>query len=246
MIDEAVSWIESSRPTRIAILTGAGISAESGIPTFRGAGGLWENHRSEELATPEAFRRDPALVWRWYEWRRDLVRGAAPNAAHAALATLERKLDAKGRVTIVTQNVDGLHRRAGSRNVVELHGNLFRARCTAEGKTLPLPEPCQTIPPTCECGNVLRPDVVWFGELLPDEAMQSAIEAVATADLLLIVGTSGVVYPAAGLLSMLRSGHSIEINPERTPLSLQCDFSIQSSAAAATPTLCDAILRSAS
>ena len=189
---------------RIVVFTGAGVSADSGIPTFRGAGGLWRNFRAEDLATPQAFARDPALVWEWYEWRRELVRNAQPNAAHYAIASLDRAV-------VVTQNVDGLHARAGSRDVIELHGNLFRVRCTRERTTRDATEPFHDLPPRCECGALLRPDVVWFGEMLPAQALERASQLIRDADLLLVVGTSGVVYPAAGLVSLCR-GKTIVIN----------------------------------
>src|SRR5215212_12179206 len=164
MLEEAIAAIRKRKPKRVVVFTGAGISAESGIPTFRGAGGLWRRFRAEDLATPEAFARDPKLVWEWYEWRRGLVREAQPNAAHLAIARLE----ASGRdVTVVTQNVDGLHARAGSRELIELHGNVFRVRCTGEGDVRDAAAPFGDLPPRCACGALLRPDVVWFGEMLP-------------------------------------------------------------------------------
>ncbi|HVG24773.1 MAG TPA: Sir2 family NAD-dependent protein deacetylase [Thermoanaerobaculia bacterium] len=153
-IEEAVRAIRNARPRRVVVLTGAGVSADSGIPTFRGAGGLWRNFRPEELATPEAFRRDPMLVWEWYEWRRKLIRAAKPNAAHEALARLPAAV-------VVTQNVDGLHARAGSADVVELHGNILCVRCAREDTRRVHEESFDAIPPRCECGALLRPDVVW-------------------------------------------------------------------------------------
>jgi len=199
---------------RIAALTGAGVSAESGIPTFRGAGGLWRTHRAEDLATPEAFARDPRLVWEWYDWRRGVVAAARPNAAHEALVRLE----GGGRpFTLVTQNVDGLHERAGSRNVIRLHGSLWTVRCTRcgaerEDRRAPLPE----LPPRCACGGLERPGVVWFGEALPEGALERAAAAAAACDVLLVVGTSAVVYPAAGLVPHARAAGAtvIEINPD--------------------------------
>lgn len=229
-LEAALAAIRHARPRTIVVLTGAGVSADSGIPTFRGAGGLWRNYRSEDLATAEAFARNPLLVWEWYDWRRSLVRAAEPNAAHRALA----KLDA----LVVTQNVDGLHARAGSRNILELHGNLFRTRCVREGTTRPAEQPFAEIPPRCECGALLRPDVVWFGEMLPDGAFERAAEAVRVADLLLIIGTSGVVYPAAGLASMHR-GLSVEINPD---VSSSATHVISGGAAEATLAVVEAIL----
>src|SRR2546428_6289941 len=231
-LDAALAAIRRARPRAVVVLTGAGVSADSGIPTFRGTGGLWRNYRSEDLATAEAFASHPLLVWEWYEWRRSLVRAAEPNAAHRALA----KLDA----LVVTQNVDGLHARAGSRNIIELHGNLFRTRCVRERTTQPAEEPFAEIPPRCECGALLRPDVVWFGEMLPDGALERAAESVRAADLLLIVGTSGVVYPAAGLASMHR-GLSVEINPD---VSSSATHVISARAAEATPAVGEAIVSS--
>jgi NAD-dependent deacetylase len=233
-IEEAVRLIRDARPRRVVVLTGAGVSADSGIPTFRGAGGLWRNFRPEDLATPEAFRRDPQLVWEWYAWRRDLIRNAQPNAAHEALARLPDAV-------IVTQNVDGLHKRAGSRDVVELHGNLFRVRCVREETTQLHADAFAENPPRCSCGALLRPDVVWFGEMLPETAVARAVNAIRSADLLLVIGTSGVVYPAAGFVSM-HEGLSIEINPEASAVSSACTLAIAERAAVATPPLVDTIL----
>jgi NAD-dependent deacetylase len=207
-------------PEPVAVLTGAGVSAESGVPTFRGERGLWRSFRPEQLATPEAFRRDPALVWEWYDWRRGLIGACVPNAAHETLADMERVLPD---FTLITQNVDGLHQAAGSRNVLELHGNIWRLRCTRCGRTsedhrVPLPE----IPPRCsQCGALLRPDVVWFGESLPSQVLEAAWAAAARCRLMLVVGTSAVVQPAASLpLVALRNGaRLVEVNPAETPLS---------------------------
>ncbi len=244
-LERAIQWIEQHRPRKIAALTGAGISAESGIPTFRDAGGLWENYRAEELATPEAFARDPRLVWRWYEWRRSVIREAIPNDGHLALASLEEFLDANGgALALITQNVDGLHRRAGSRKVIELHGNIFRVRCTREGTAEERIDAFPDLPPLCSCGAILRPDVVWFGEMLPPGAIEQAAAAVTGADLLLVVGTSGVVHPAAGLVSMLRRGTAIEVNPQETPITRLASISIHVPAAVALPRLAGAIERS--
>jgi NAD-dependent deacetylase len=233
-LDRAVTAIRERRPKRVVVFTGAGVSADSGIPTFRGSGGLWRDFRAEDLATPEAFARDPALVWEWYEWRRGLVRAAEPNAAHRAVARLDDAL-------VVTQNVDALHARAGSRDVIELHGSLFRTRCTRDGTARASPEPFTDIPPRCECGALLRPDVVWFGEMLPRGAFERAASAVEAADALLVIGTSGVVYPAAGLVS-LHGGLSIEINPQASAVSSSCTFAIAAKAAEATPTIVEALL----
>jgi len=184
--------------SHIAVLTGSGVSVESGIPTFREAQtGLWAQYRPEDLATPEAFERWPDRVWQWYAWRRSLVEAARPNTGHAALAELEGMV--RG-FTLITQNVDGLHRRAGSRDVIELHGNIMRTKCSAEGVIVDRWEDATGIPPGCpRCGAPLRPDVVWFGELLPARELARAHEAAADCQLFLAVGTSGLVHPAAAL-----------------------------------------------
>ncbi len=196
------------------------MSAESGIPTFRGKGGLWERFRVEDLATPEGFFRDPVRVWEWYDMRRRAIAEAQPNDAHRLMALLESECPD---VWIITQNVDGLHRRAGSRNVIELHGNIWRVRCLKCGATYyefrtPLPE----YPPKCkECGGMLRPDVVWFGEPLPADALERAWDLSREARTFVVVGTSGLVYPAAQLPYVARDSgaHVVEINPEETPIS---------------------------
>ena len=230
----AIAAIHERKPRNVVVLTGAGVSADSGIPTFRSEGGLWRNYRPEDLATPEAFSRNPLLVWEWYEWRRSIVRRAEPNAAHRAIASLPDAL-------VVTQNVDGLHARAGSRDIIELHGNLVRTRCVREGSLRDAFEAFKDLPPLCECGAMLRPDVVWFGEMLPEGFFQRAGRAVHDADLLLVIGTSGVVFPAAGLVS-LHEGLSIEINPQLSAVSSACTFAIAATAAEATPQIAEAIL----
>ena len=233
-MDAAIAAIHEARPRSTVVLTGAGVSADSGIPTFRGEGGLWRDYRPEDLATAEAFARDPLLVWEWYEWRRSIVRDAKPNPAHLAIATLPNCL-------VVTQNVDGLHQRAGSADIIELHGNLFRARCVREETRRDALGAFDDLPPRCECGALLRPDVVWFGELLPPGAFERAARAVRAADLLLVIGTSGVVFPAAGLVSF-HSGLSIEINPQLSALSSSCTFAIAAGAAEATPPIVEAVI----
>ena len=219
------------------VLTGAGISAESGVPTFRGQGGLWKQFRAEDLATPEAFARDPRLVWEWYDSRRAALAQVAPNAGHRALAELETR---KPRFTLVTQNVDGLHDRAGSRNVLKLHGDIWALRCLKCGserrdERTPLPE----LPPICECGGMLRPGVVWFGEPLPAEAWERAQKATREAEVLLVVGTSATVYPAAGLvpLAMSAGARVIECNVEETPFSSGLDRSLRGRAGELLPQL---------
>ena len=231
----AREWVRSARS--IAVLTGAGISAESGIPTFRGPGGLWRHYRPEDLATPEAFARDPKLVWEWYCWRRGLIANAEPNAGHHALVELEHRTP---NFTLVTQNVDGLHDRAGSRAPLKLHGDLWRLRCLACGVERPdhrlvFPE----LPPRCECGGALRPGVVWFGEALPFDVLTAAERACTEADVMLVVGTSAVVWPAAGLVPVAsnRGARVIEINPEETPFSKALDCSLRGSAGEVLPEL---------
>jgi NAD-dependent deacetylase len=226
---------------RVVALTGAGISAASGIPTFRDAQtGLWERFRPEELATPEAFRRDPQLVWDWYEWRRGLVAQAKPNAGHRALARLECLVP---EFLLVTQNVDGLHQRAGSQSVVELHGNIHRNKCFLEGIVVDERPPAGERPPRCPgCGAHLRPDVVWFGEMLPAQALAQADAAARGCDLLLSVGTSAAVFPAAQLpVSALQSGAMVvEVNKDRTPLSAVATFSLLGHAGELLPRLLEA------
>ncbi len=225
----------------VVVLTGAGVSAESGVPTFRGKDGLWNNHRVEELATPQSFARDPVLVWEWYDWRRGLIDACEPNPAHHAIANMEERFE---QFLLVTQNVDGLHHRAGSRQLVELHGNIWRMRCTTEGTIIendqvPLPD----VPPVCaKCGGLLRPDVVWFGESLDESVITEALRAAETCDLMLVAGTSAVVYPAASLPSIAKRNHAtvIEINIEPTPLSRNADHSIFGRASEVLPGLLSA------
>ncbi len=234
-MEQARRWIREA--SSIAVLTGAGVSAESGVPTFRGAGGLWNQYRAEQLATPGAFERDPRLVWEWYEWRRGVLRKAEPNAGHVALARLERT---KSRFTLITQNVDSLHELAGSRNVVKLHGDLCIDRCTvcrSETRWSGDPRP---LPPHCgACGGLLRPGVVWFGEALPPEAWERAGQAACAADVFLVVGTSAVVYPAAGLVPLAKSSGArvIECNMEETPFSSEVDRSLRGKAGEILPRL---------
>ncbi len=229
---------------RIAVLTGAGISAESGIPTFRGKDGLWKEFRAEELATPEAFFRDPRLVWEWYDWRRGIIGSKNPHPGHYVLANWEKIFPD---FILITQNVDGLHRKAGSGNILELHGNIWEMRCTREGTILenrqtPLPE----IPPRCSaCGALLRPNVVWFGEALPAETLEQATAASSSCDLMFVIGTSAYVQPAASLplLAAQNGAKIIEINPEPTPLSASADFAFQAAAGEALPEIDRAIGR---
>ena len=215
------------------MLTGAGVSAASGLATFRGPDGLWNGLRPEDLATPQAYTRDPERVWAWYAWRYAKASAAEPNRAHELLAALERRMPGEG-FLLVTQNVDGLHARAGSRRLVELHGSLRQARCEHCGRSLELPPPDEfRPPPSCpRCGNRARPNVVWFGERLPTHELDRATRAFLTAEVALVVGTSGLVEPAAslGLLAKRRGGFLVEVNPLETPLSDPSDLSLRETA----------------
>lgn len=221
---------------RVAVLTGAGISAESGIPTFRDAQtGHWARFRPEDLASPGAYRRDPELVWVWYAGRYRDVLSAQPNRGHVLLAELERQKGAG--FFLATQNVDGLHARAGSGSaggeLVELHGNLSQARDELTGEVFPLPHPDElTLPPLSPGGQPMRPNIVWFGEFLPEAALNAAQRAFAGAEVALVIGTSSVVYPAAGLAheTRRRGGVVIELNPEATDLSAHADLSLRETA----------------
>jgi NAD-dependent deacetylase len=221
-------------------LTGAGISAESGLPTFRGPGGIWEGRSPLDLATPEAFRADPSTVWRFYAWRREQAANARPNAAHRALAALET---AKQEMLLITQNVDGLHERSGSRRMVRLHGSLWRLRCVAEGtEREDTRVDLGSLPPRCECGDLLRPGVVWFGETLPPSALREAEEASRRAKVMLVVGTSSLVHPAADLPRIARAAgaYVVEVNPEETPLSASVDERLAGPAGQILPALAEA------
>jgi NAD-dependent deacetylase len=233
---ELVNALRHAR--RVTVLTGAGISAESGIPTFRQAQtGLWNRYHPEELATPEAFERNPQLVWEWYVWRRQLVAQSQPNAGHAALVVMQAHVP---EWALITQNVDGLHQRAGSHGVIELHGNLMRYVCRAHRHVVSVDEPAVGMPPLCPaCGSLVRPDVVWFGESLPPAALDAAFTAATSCEVFLSVGTSAVVQPAASLpIQALASGAlTVEINPDETPLSRRVSFVVRGPAGQVLPAL---------
>jgi len=234
-----------SAAKRLTILTGAGVSAASGVPTFRGPGGLWRQYRAEDLATPQAFRRDPNLAWEWYAWRRGRIAECRPNAAHEVIA----RWSEHPRCQVITQNVDDLHLRAGTQHLIRLHGSIWEQRCTAgcaDGRTpwrderQPLPE----VPPRCpHCGGLARPNIVWFGESLSNGDIGAALEATAC-DLFLTVGTSAVVYPAAGLVHEARGrgAFTAEINLEATAASGAVDLAIHRGAEVVLPLL-DASIR---
>ena len=231
----------------IAVLSGAGMSAESGIPTFRsGAEAVWRHYRPEELATPQAFARDPMLVWEWYGERLARLAACGPNPGHIALARLQTMVPA---LRVITQNVDGLHAAAGSTGVIELHGNIRRARCVAGCGTVPVTVRAvreaadRRDAPHCACGALLRPDVVWFGEHLPDDALALAQDVTRAADVFIVAGTSAVVYPAAGFVGMAKQAGAfvVEVNPEPTDVSALCDVNVRSTTGAFFPALMDAL-----
>ncbi len=244
------------RAERIVVLTGAGVSAESGVPTFRGPGGLWKSRRPEELATPEAFARDPRFVWEWYAWRRAVVADCAPNPAHLAIARLALQ---HPNARIVTQNVDGLHHRAAQLVAgvgadaspaypLEIHGAIHRDRCSDCARRTPpidVDASSESTLPRCEaCGGLLRPDVVWFGESLDADVLQAAFDAAGRADAYVVVGTSAVVYPAAGLpdVTLAEGGAVIEVNPEPTALTARATVSIRGTAVGIVPPLLEGLL----
>jgi NAD-dependent deacetylase len=226
----------------VTVLTGAGVSAESGVPTFRDAQtGLWAQYSPEDLATPRAFRQNPRLVWEWYAWRRKLVADAEPNPAHRALVEMETLIP---QFHLITQNVDGLHQRAGSGRVIELHGNITRTKCADEGKIVSQWQEAGEVPPKCpDCGGLLRPDVVWFAEPLPETEVEQALRASTTCDVFLSIGTSTVVYPAAELpFEALRGGATVvEVNPEATPLTPHVRFVLPGTAGQVLPALIAAL-----
>lgn len=224
----------------ICVLTGAGVSAESGVPTFRDAQqGLWAKYDPLQLATPEAYARDPALVWRWYAWRRELVGEVKPNPGHLALARLAKMVP---RLTLVTQNVDGLHQRAGSDGVIEFHGNIFDNRCFDEGCILDSIDDGE--PPRCpQCGGMVRPGVVWFGEAIPEKALDESFAAARNCDVFMSVGTSSLVYPAAGLVELARdnAATTVEINPNPTEQAAAFDYQLAGKSGAVLPELLESL-----
>ncbi len=217
-----------NRTSRVAVLTGAGISAESGIPTFRGEEGLWKNFRAEQLATPQAFAQNPDLVWEWYDWRRGIIGSKDINNGHRVLSKWESIFPT---YTVITQNIDGFHAKAGSTSIVELHGNIWKMRCTEEGTVTENYEtPLKELPPRCpNCGAMLRPHVVWFGESLEPAVIQQAFALSSSCEVIFVVGTSAVVQPAASLpIAAADAGAKIvEINPDPTPLTVYTNFSFR-------------------
>jgi NAD-dependent deacetylase len=223
----------------VVVSTGAGVSAESGVPTFRGEEGLWKKFRAEELATFEAFQANPKIVWEWYNYRRDIINKIKPNPGHYAVAEMARLFD---RFQLITQNVDDLHRAAGSEDIVELHGNIKRNRCLDCGKEN-YDEEFEQFPPLCGCGGRLRPDVVWFGELLPAGAIEKAFAVTKSCDLFFSVGTSGIVQPAASLPSMAKQHGAfvVEVNIEPTEISFIADLHLQGKSGEILPAVVEKI-----
>jgi NAD-dependent protein deacetylase/lipoamidase len=230
---------------RVSVVTGAGISAASGVPTFRGAGGLWRTYRAEDLATPAAFRRDPALVWEWYDWRRTLIAACRPNPAHDVLA----RWSVRDGFTLITQNVDGLHERAGTRDVIRFHGSIWELKCARQCDGMPAvwedrTAPLAVLPPGCpHCGGLARPNVVWFGEEIDRDVLRRCQGAI-DCDVFLSIGTSSVVYPAAGLLHEAKrhGAATVEINPAATDAASVVDLAIAAPAEDILPAI-DRMLR---
>ena len=238
-LEEAVALLTSV--DALVVTTGAGMSSESGIPTFRDApGAVWANYDPADLATPEGFLRDPALVWRWYADRRAIIAGVRPHEGHRAIAALEALYEP---FLLLTQNIDNLHRAAGSTRIIELHGNIFRYKCFDRGHKIErLPETAE-VPPRCACGSMIRPDVVWFGELLDSDHLELAYGALVSCGALLVVGTSGIVYPAAGFPALAKQAGArvIEVNREETPITDIADVSLRARAGDALHALVSAI-----
>jgi len=220
----------------VSVLTGAGVSADSGVPTFRGEDGIWSKYDWRALATREGFRKDPRLVWEWYQLRQVAIAKARPNRAHEVIAEMERHFVS---FAVLTQNIDGLHARAGSQRVVELHGNIWKMRCERDGTVVTLAEPVREIPPTCLCGGCLRPEVVWFGETLPEAVVEEASAIARDSEVMFVVGTSAVVYPASALPAITKNsgGIVIEVNTEWTELSAYADVTVLGRAGEVMPAL---------
>lgn len=235
----SIKLIEEIRLAKnITVLTGAGISKESGIPTFREAQtGLWAQYDPTELASPQAFRKNPELVWNWYQWRRDMIKKTSPNPAHYALVEMEKQVSG---FTLITQNVDGLHMKAGSHNLIEIHGNIMLTKCFDQGHMVESWPVTNSVPPKCpKCGSYLRPDVVWFGENLSSDALERSQMAAAKSNIFFSIGTSALVHPAASLPLVALQANSIvvEINPDHTPLTEYVNFNLKGSAGEILPKL---------
>ncbi len=232
--DDLMRRLRSARS--VSVLTGAGVSAESGIPTFRGAGGIWEKYDFTKLATPQGFHSNPILGWEWYQLRQREMKKARPNPAHETISQMESRYP---EFSVITQNIDGMHARAGNKRIIELHGNIWRMKCERDGTIIDLVDPVPEIPPLCHCGSILRPDVVWFGEALPLAAINEAERVARNSEVMFVVGTSAVVYPAAALplLTKESGGVVIEINIEPTDISSYADASLFGRAGEVMPAL---------
>lgn len=234
-LEKCVEFLSPAR--HVVVASGAGMSKESGIPTFRDApSALWANYNPEDLATPEGFRRDPKLVWRWYVDRRKMIAKAVPHAGHYAVAEMEPMFED---FLLVTQNIDNLHRRAGSKAIVEFHGNIFRFKCFDNDHPVESLPDTEDIPPKCECGSLIRPDVVWFGEAPSSESFDRSYAALTVCEVILVVGTSGIVYPAAGFPALAKQAGAavIEVNPEETPITALADVFLKATAGEALPAI---------
>ena len=230
MIKKFLEFINNAK--KIAVITGAGISAESGVPTFRGNDGLWKNYRAEDLATPHAFKKHPEIVWEWYNWRRKLIYKCKPNTAHYYISQLEKKYSD---FLLITQNVDGLHKKAGSKKIIEIHGSIWKIKCVSCGYATENQDVPLKYPPLCpKCNNILRPGVVWFGEALDYNELSLSINFVVNSDLLIVIGTSGIVQPVASFPLQAKNENDnikiIEINLEKTSVTNYTDLFIQSKA----------------
>ena len=239
---ELITLLRRSHPLKLAVLTGAGVSQESGLRTFRDAQtGLWAQYKPEDLASPQAFGRDPKLIWDWYAWRREAVKAVRPNAGHYALAEIEKRIP---QFTLITQNVDGLHRMAGNLNVLELHGNIQRVRCSQCSAYIETwGDDSESVPQCSICGGLLRPDVVWFGESLPRDQLEAAVEAARSCDVFFSIGTSGVVRPAASLAHAARNRGAVvvEVNAETTPLTPKANYFLPGRSGEILPELVKAV-----
>lgn len=238
-IDKCVEIL--AQLSNLVVATGAGMSKESGIPTFRDApSALWANYNPEDLATPEGFRKDPPLVWRWYEERRKMIAKTSPHAGHFAVAELEKMY---GGFLLVTQNIDNLHREAGSRSIVEFHGNIFRNKCFDQEHPVDKLPQTDEVPPRCHCGSLIRPDVVWYSEMPAQEDFERSVSALAVCEAILVVGTSGMVYPAAGFPAMAKKSGAkvVEVNPDETPITAYADVFVKAPAGEALPLIVESI-----
>lgn len=242
-ISELINKLKEAKS--IVVLTGSGVSAESGIPTFRDGDGLWNKFKPEELASMDAFLKNPELVWEWYKWRQNLIENVKPNAGHYALAQMEEYFSKNNQeFAIITQNVDGLHKLSGSKNIYELHGNIMRAKCTKCNYKTENIEKSEKLPTCLQCGNNLRPDIVWFGEQLPEEEIDKAFELSENSDVFLSIGTSALVYPAAMLPvhAIDEGSYSVEINPEKGPISYLFNQNIREKSGEILPEIYKALI----